>query len=414
MRPFTHLALAFAAASCTPFDEEPSSPERSDAAASSIIFGTPDEENQATVLVKSAASRCTGVLVAREGSKGFVLTAAHCDDPVEVFITAAMSECELPNGACLKATVTRSARHPSWVDGARSFDLQVVEIDGLVGDEQVVPIGNSLELVSLGTPLEFSGFGLSNNEAGVLVDLKTRLHSFSEVATLSPNGTEPNLNLAWAQSYDGPAGGMCSGDSGGPIYVGSGAEKRVIGVHSSGFCDRYGLGVLLAHLEPFIQAFISEQPLPAATETCDTCTARRLADNCASLATECVDDEGCLVADTCYTLCPDQACRAQCLVGDPGAELLAQIVACGLEGCEELCGVEAPGSGAGGDSTGGAPSAGGAAGSGGTNEGAASGSEGDTDTSSCALRQGAPERTRLWPAVLALAALGLRRAKRTL
>ncbi len=349
----TSVLLACGADGAPSFEEPTSS--------ASVIAGESDAENTATVLVQSAFSRCSGVLVARQGATGFVLTAAHCKDPTRVFVTSSRQACDEAAPSCVELAVDRFARNPSWIDGARGNDVMVIQVSGLAGTEAVVPMGEP-DGFGVGTPIELSGFGLSNDANGELVDLGERRRAFTEVATVTPNGWPEGLAFAWHQSFDGPLGGGCSGDSGGPLYVGSGADKRVAGIFSSAYCDKDGLAARLSHSTPFVEAFIAGAPLPAPEESCDTCIASHLGDgSCDTQLDACGDDQACLDADSCYEVCDDDTCRAECLSASPSYVALAT---CLEAGCDAVCSGQAPGSGGGGGYGGAGAGAGGGGGTG--------------------------------------------------
>lgn len=351
-------------------------------AAEPIIYGTPDTQNLATVWVDAPTTFCTGTIIGKNGSTGYVLTAAHCTADL-VIETADYDDCSTP-GACIVHNVTGTVTHPSWIKKASSLEFQVLTIDGVDANTPVVPIAHDPDGLALGTMIELSGYGYSNGPNGVLDNLHQRQHTTTTIHTLTPNGLPEGVAFLFKQSFDGPQGGGCNGDSGGPVYEGTGPNRRVVGVITSGNtgCDQYGIAARVSsQATQFIEAVINGSPLPPAADTCDTCRIETLAGTCSKIALDCGYTFDCDDAETCWTLCPDDACRASCLKDLPGSAMFLQEMQCLCGECAALCGScalvpPAGAGGAGGGGTGGGESGGAGPGGGGPGGGSAGGSGG--------------------------------------
>ncbi|NOU35052.1 MAG: trypsin-like serine protease, partial [Polyangiaceae bacterium] len=303
-------------------------------ARAAIIFGAPDTENLATVYVDGPLGSCSGTIVAKQGRLGYVLTAAHCGALSWVGIADDMKACTGDAGPCLKYPVVGAVVHPSFVKGAPSTDYQVLTIDGVDDATPVIPIARTPDGLEKGTTLELSGYGFMNDAAGNLVRQSLRRRTTTQITTLQPSGFADGTTIAYAQSFDGP-GGQCRGDSGGSAYLGSGAQKRLVGVIEAGDagCEQIGLLGRVSAVADFVDAVIAGTTLPASKESCDTCAARaRETERCAAPIEACGADLQCVDLDSCWYLCDTDACRRGCL-GKPGGTKFQAYLECSCGPC---------------------------------------------------------------------------------
>lgn len=269
----------------------------------------------------TGASICSAVLV----SPRVLLTAAHCVDPA--FHSASsltVRALNKPDTSNLMQSdtiaVTTITPHPQWnpADAESAFDLAVLLLERApVG---VTPSALSRSAPTQGAMVRVAGYGRSS--AGDGSSSGTR----RVVAT-------PITQVSAAEFEFGTNGGVgiCSGDSGGPSFIGG----VVVGIHSrteSAQCGR-GVDMRVDARLAFIEGFIAANDAPR----CDADA--RCASGCAApdpdcpCATDGVCNAGCGGADADCTCVANGRCEAECLASDPDC-------GCGADGaCGAGCGL---------------------------------------------------------------------------
>src|SRR5262245_34733933 len=113
--------LTLIAASCAP--GQPSGSERTGEHKDPIFYGTRDTDDEACVLVELPGGLCTGTIIAKNGDKGYVLTAGHCvaqqPPPSEMRVGQGTDPTQ---GADAIYQVTSYALHPKY-DGPGPYDI---------------------------------------------------------------------------------------------------------------------------------------------------------------------------------------------------------------------------------------------------------------------------------------------------
>jgi hypothetical protein len=352
-----------------------------------IINGTADNENDAVcaLMVEQGGGLgpfCTGTVIGKNGSTAYAISAAHCIEegatPDYLVCTDTYGEC--PGGTCKVYPVTDVAVHPEY-DGTPSHDVSMITI-GQAADAVVIPALQTDGLAE-GDALEFSGYGVTNgfNET----PSNRRNHSFSYISTLYLDAIEA------PQSHDGQYGGTCFGDSGGPVLIGSGASKNIVGVTSQGDenCDQVGYYARIQYNWPFISQYMGAVEGP----DCNECANQSLQGACASQYQACIGDAECSAFWDCIDACADDACVQQCSSTYPnGANLYVAMIDCAFcQACDAACQDPACGStsastgaGTGAGATTGATTGagGGGVGGGGSGGGEPDDDDGDDDASS--------------------------------
>ena len=212
------FAIAVLASACRPHE---SSGEIRDLnqPASGIIGGEPTRQDQeplnSTVALydEKRHSTCTGSLIAPDT----VLTAAHCVDPSSKEITVLFQSdirtlSTIPSSHKIRSN--RFLRHPDYredhTEGEKTSDLALVHLPTSVPEGfEPVKLPNTLDWESLKKgPLKSAGFGYSNGffRSGLGILRQATLHFRKE-------HSETEFETEQTDT------GVCSGDSGGPLFL---------------------------------------------------------------------------------------------------------------------------------------------------------------------------------------------------
>lgn len=373
--------ILLAVASCSPLlflpmacavEQAPDQPEGEEQVAESedeIIGGTADTTTKAVVWLfdENGGSSCSGTIIAKNGSTGWVLTAGHCSGMDYAIQANNYESCFNNNDPNCEAVypVTADQAHPSWNgDAGNGYDFRILTISG-AANAPVIPAAQNPDGISVGSSIVAVGYGITsaNNNSNTL---RRRV-------TESVDELYGNPPLVFSDQTDGT--GSCSGDSGGPILF----NNTVVGVTSFGDqnCTQYGAyGRVQAVYSSWIAGVIGGVVMP----NCDDCfaSATQPSGACGSQYTACVNNQDCIDFANCANACATDACIQGCANQHPsGYNTYAAIVDCGCTACANECANECGGSSS--SSTGSGPGAttstgsgaGGGAGVGGGGEGGA-------------------------------------------
>jgi hypothetical protein len=215
-----------------------------------IVGGAEDRGplSRASVMVLSSkGGMCSAVVVARD----VVLTAAHC-------VTGASDHrvhFRGDGGAPVLITPKARAVHPGYdakaVEGRRrSIDLALLQLPE--------PLPGHFETASLnaggapvGSSLTFGGYGVAREGDG----RSTGTFRVVRLNLVEPYG--PSRILVWAK---GPQGGVCEGDSGGPVTRDGASAVLALSTWATGSkghgCGEYSQGVLLGPQRAWIDGIL--------------------------------------------------------------------------------------------------------------------------------------------------------------
>lgn len=324
-----------------------------------IIGGTADDVSHATVALAPQGSLaiCSGTIIAKNGSTGYVLTAAHCiqgdphasgypnNPPPPIALVLQANDYDncfqgQGNPALCDAvySVINVQVHPGFPTSLLPMnqtivdDFAIITFTGATAATPVVPPASSDGLV-VGENLELSGYGLTSYPNG----FTTQRHH----VTL-PLDQLFGLQLAFNQAGP-PNQGSCNGDSGGPAYKLVGGQQQVVGVTSFGDQGCATIGVY-GRVEAVFNDFIA--PIIGATvvETCDSCTlsAVNTGGACYADVQACLGDTTCKGLYDCLGLCAanDDACVQACANASTqaGINLFNAIFKCSnCSACSAYC-----------------------------------------------------------------------------
>jgi hypothetical protein len=301
------------ACSVEPTNPAPSEPTAS--ATAPIINGVLDPNRPAVVAVLSQKNgqggACTGTIIQVDvpSKTAHVLTAAHCVDPLPP--VAVIQGDDYESTRAIRYSVLDYVAHPDYsgriTGGAGSaFDFAIVRI---VGADATTPVlkylAPSEDRLARGTPVVSVGYGRTTP----IDEPRSENSKRYRIARTLTNVTSTML----VYSLDG--GGICSGDSGGPVLVDVDGEPRVAGVHSfvSNNCKGDGYSGRVSAVDGWIRQQLGA---PAPTNTCQVCLEAARSGNsvCAQQERACSEDAQCGGLSDCLAKCDgDAACRSECV-----------------------------------------------------------------------------------------------------
>ena len=342
------VALAVAAAGC----DAALAPDSLTSRGSPILGGTPDTTTEAVMALidqsgsgaMTTASGCTGTTIAKMGSSGFLVTAAHCVVALQgnqvmlpVKLAAANTLFVVPGPDWMKGVATNSyysvaavAIHPAY-DGAvdSPFDVAMIRYLGVTAATQVIP-------------------AISVAEDTLAVNSTVRLVGYGKTESSSQNSVRRTVDRRIAQlgarqfSYDQTdRKGACEGDSGGPTLFQTPGGPCVAGVISFGDvnCTTSGVSVRLSPVASFIQSFMSGM---TPMLTCEECTTVAVSPGnaCHDQGVTCSDPTtACGKLLDCLLACQTGACATQCRTSMPaGVPTFDALTKCQCGGaCTTVC-----------------------------------------------------------------------------
>jgi MYXO-CTERM domain-containing protein len=343
MRPFvlrTGLAsLTLALSACAA--EEPSSSvdEPTESSQEAIVGGSVEPGLDAVVaLFSNSGGVCSGTIIAKNGSTGYVLTAAHCENMDFVIQADDYNDCFGQGNSECQAVyeVAEQIYHPQYNNNApeNGYDFSLIRFTGANASTPVIPAAQPSDGVSgSSSGLLAVGYGITSGVTQANNSLR-RSVSF-DVDQLT------SIFIVDDQT-DGK--GSCSGDSGGPALF----NNAVVGVVSFGDqnCTQIGAyGRVQAVYNNFIAPFIGGMSPP---ETCDSCFDSEVnspGGACASTVEACFNDTSCAALVDCVQNCTTDACVQGCAEQHAnGVAKYNAIFECWCQACADVCTAECGGS----------------------------------------------------------------------
>lgn len=319
------LPFVLLAAACS-VETAPPSPEaavvRSRAA---IVAGYADTAHPAVVSLTlgegSFDGSCTGTIVKIDPARriGWVATAAHC---IETGVWRVIETEDTASGTGVVYGVLDYEADPRY--RGQDDDYAMVRILGVDATTPTIPLVTSPDGLAVGSKVTSVGFGrtleATTNTKRMAIDMT--------IAELTSD----------LVGYVQRTGGICNGDSGGPVLSGSGPAERVVAIHSYGVegCQDRAYSARVTDGLAFFGAQLAK-PLPALS--CDLC--RRIETSgkgaCAAITTACLADDDCRGYQDCIAARKKDAatCASEFTLA-AGPSLAAKSCACGGP-CAEAC-----------------------------------------------------------------------------
>lgn len=286
-----------------------------------IINGQLDGAHDAVVAILmtdgNTGGACTGTIVKVDAANhiGFVLTAAHCAattlPPVMI-----MRGPDYDSPQAIRYSVIDYKAHPNYQasNSGSPYDFGVIRIAGVDASTPTMPV------------MTQANDSLKNGSTVVSVG-----YGQTDTSTTNPNPNSKRYNFTASLNdvqsqivgYSLARGGICHGDSGGPLLVTIGGQETIAGVHSyvSGNCGS-GEGYS-GRISIITSSWLATQlALAPPADSCKYCTAQAEsgAGVCAQKQTACMNDASCKTLYDCLTKCQDATCQNTCMKATPTGE----------------------------------------------------------------------------------------------
>lgn len=330
-RPFTALALCALAACGT--GSSPDSGKPAATVQQPIIGGSFDTTHTGVVYLQSATGACSGTIVKVDTAQkvGWILTAAHCVTPAPEVIVQANDAADEVSGRTYE--VIDSHANPAYDNQAFTHDVAIVRFYGASAKTPVIPMATAPDGLTTGKAVTSVGYGRTT-PSNQPPDSNSKRKSIGR--------TISNLTSALV-TYSLSGGGICSGDSGGPVLYTSGGVERVVAVHSnvSGECLGDGHSMRVTNETSFINQELA-RALPNLA-TCDACTKISNSGDeiCANKFRACRTDSACKGYYDCIVKCGGATtkCQDTCRASNPGgAAMFNGVLNCGcVDTCQTAC-----------------------------------------------------------------------------
>jgi hypothetical protein len=297
---------------------------------SAIIGGQLDTTHEAVMLLATNTSICSATMVKTDVAKGvgWLLTAAHCVDQAPV--VAVQGPNFEDQAKTIQYSVLDFKAHPLYRDGAFEHDVAIVRVLGVGASTPVIPMAGASDGMSVGTSVLSVGYGRTTPSSAPADNNNKRKRIAKNISRLTST----------LITYSLSGGGICSGDSGGPVLSQAGGEK-VVGVHSfvSGDCLVDGSSTRVSSELAFINGEIAKA-IPA-LGSCDLCQRIQSSgtNECAEAQRTCAQNAECSAVATCFQKCSNESCRDTCRAKSPGVVgMINKALSCTCrKGCASEC-----------------------------------------------------------------------------
>jgi MYXO-CTERM domain-containing protein len=268
------------------------------ASSAAILNGTEDTTHDAVVLLSTGRSICTGTIVKKDVEKkvAWIATAAHCVTPDAPNVAMLTKDWGAPGSK--RFGVIDSKHHSNYNSTVFGVDdVAVVRIAGIDETTPVIPLASATDTLAQDAVVSSVGFGTTNPDPHVALSNKKRNIVKKPVKELTPN---------YIRYDQADASGICAGDSGGPVLVGTGADERVVGIHSfvrgpdPELCKGESTSVRVSSELTFFDAEIAKPvPAPDSCEFCGAAADAATTGACPAALDKCRTSQDCVNFNNC-------------------------------------------------------------------------------------------------------------------
>lgn len=310
------LLLAAFGVGCS--SEPAPAPTSLGAAPDPIVYADGPDSREAVVAYRiGGGGWCTATVVHTSGTTGFALTAAHCLPSSAPWGWLRQGDGRAPGEYHTEYTITDADIHPDY-DGGNTplYDFAMLTFSGVTAVTEVIPVMQpSQDLLHDGSMVDIVGYGQTELGSNTV-----RLYVHRAISDVSP------MRLSFDQS--GTSGGMCFGDSGGPVLANIGGDL-VAGVNSGvsdSSCFGWGTAVRASSVRnTFILPYINNQPY--GLQSCSHCyDAATYGGACQTQVESCFDDTDCTAYANCLSGCGTSNCRLQCALDHMSGLAVYQLI----------------------------------------------------------------------------------------
>jgi hypothetical protein len=236
--------------------------------ASAVIGGSPDTTSSNVVVGFARSSNlnspyCSGVLV----SSTWVLTAAHCvvdeSGSLGFWLTSTVIGTSegLRGNSSLRSVIRGVVPHPSYSPATSYSDIALVQVDSVFGgaSASIATAEEVMAFEAIASTVTNVGFGkISQNgpTSSTALEVQATIWPSNECQRQWPYRTKYVSEFVCSKGTIAKT--VCNGDSGGPMFVTIGGQRKLVGILSFGSAVACGYSITVHSRVASYRSFLEQ------------------------------------------------------------------------------------------------------------------------------------------------------------